>query len=62
MAESGQKDKTNNRRYRVEIYNIIIDLILTEINDCFNDIKFKLLTYVSCFLSNDNFAHYDKKN
>ncbi|XP_070673170.1 uncharacterized protein [Malus domestica] len=53
--------KTNRHCYKVELFLIVIDSQLTELNDRFNETRTELLIYLASLSPNDSFAAFDKE-
>jgi hypothetical protein len=51
----------NLYHYRVELYYIVIDMQLKELNSRFNEASSKLLLCISCLSLNDLFASFNKE-
>jgi hypothetical protein len=51
----------NLYHYRVELYCIVIEMQLQELNSHFNETSFKLLLCVACFSPDDLFASFNKE-
>ena len=52
---------TNLHHYCVELFYVIIDMQLQELNNHFMESNTKLLIRVSCLSSSDSFATFDKQ-
>nr|XP_028953257.1 zinc finger MYM-type protein 1-like [Malus domestica] len=53
--------KTNRHCYKVELFLIVIDSQLTELNDRFNETRTELLIYLASLSPNDSFVAFDKE-
>ncbi|XP_050115965.1 uncharacterized protein LOC126593853 [Malus sylvestris] len=53
--------KTNRHRYKVELFFVVIDSQLTELNDRFNETSTELLICLASLSPNDSFAAFDKE-
>ncbi|KAM1302248.1 hypothetical protein ACFX2H_013196 [Malus domestica] len=53
--------KTNRHRYKVELFFVVIDSQLTELNDRFNETSPELLICLASLSPNDSFAAFDKE-
>nr|XP_008342458.2 uncharacterized protein LOC103405259 [Malus domestica] len=53
--------KTNRHRYKVELFSVVIDSQLTELNDRFNETITELLICLASLSPNDSFAAFDKE-
>ena len=60
-AFRGQEKKTNLHRFQVEIFNTVIDLLINELNDRFNERNTKLLLCVACLDPSDGFDSFNKE-
>lgn len=52
---------TNLHRFRYEIYNTVVECVLNELNDRFNEANTELLLCVACLDPANGFASFDKK-
>ena len=52
---------TNLHYYRVELFYVIIDMQLQELNNRFTELNTELLLCVSCLSPSDFFATFDKQ-
>ncbi|ESR50288.1 hypothetical protein CICLE_v10033576mg, partial [Citrus x clementina] len=56
------RDKiTNLHRYRVELFYVVLDMQLQELNNRFNESNIELLICLACLCPNDLFAAFDKE-
>ncbi|KAK8936599.1 hypothetical protein KSP39_PZI012333 [Platanthera zijinensis] len=55
------REITNLHFFRIEIYNAVLDWMLNELNDRFNEVNTELLLCVACLDPKDQFAAYDKQ-
>ncbi|XP_068319524.1 uncharacterized protein [Pyrus communis] len=53
--------KTNRHRYKVELFFVVIDSYLIELNDRFNETITELLICLVSLIPNDSFAAFDKE-
>ncbi|XP_070665674.1 uncharacterized protein [Malus domestica] len=53
--------KTNHHRYKVELFFVVIDSQLTELNDRFNETSTELLICLASLSPNNSFAAFDKE-
>ncbi|XP_061949963.1 uncharacterized protein LOC133673242 [Populus nigra] len=62
-GRSRQKSQgiTNLYHFRYELFNNIIDMQLTELDDCFTETSTELLLCVACLNSNDSFFAFNKE-
>ncbi|KAH9689344.1 TTF-type domain-containing protein [Citrus sinensis] len=54
-------DITNLHRYRVELFYVVLDMQLQELNNRFNESNTELLICLACLCPNDLFAAFDKE-
>ncbi|KAL6533012.1 hypothetical protein OROMI_027124 [Orobanche minor] len=54
------EEMTNSHRYRVEVFNIVIDMQLLELNDRFNEVNTELSLCVACLNPSDSFKAFNK--
>ena len=52
---------TNLHHFRVDLFYVVIDMQLQELNDRFNEVNTNLLLCVACLSPKDSFSAYDKK-
>ena len=60
-ARRGQEEKTNLHKFRVEIFNTVINLLINELNNRFNERNTELLLCVACLNPSDGFASFNKE-
>ncbi|KAH7655708.1 Ribonuclease H-like protein [Dioscorea alata] len=54
-------DVSNLHHYRVELFNVVIDRQLQELNNRFTEINTKLLLCTTCLSPSDSFSAFDKR-
>ncbi|XP_026403877.1 zinc finger MYM-type protein 1-like [Papaver somniferum] len=54
------QENSNEHKYRIGIFNAVIDLQLRELNDRFTETNTELLLCVACLCPSDSFAAFDK--
>ncbi|KAK6125832.1 hypothetical protein DH2020_040428 [Rehmannia glutinosa] len=52
---------TNLHHYRVDLFYVVIDLQLQELNDRFSEVSTELLLCIACLYPQDSFSAFDKK-
>ncbi|XP_028552929.1 uncharacterized protein LOC110115869 [Dendrobium catenatum] len=55
------EDKTNLHHYHVDLFYIVVDIQLQELNNRFSESSTELLLYVSCLNPSDSFNAYDER-
>ncbi|ESR36894.1 hypothetical protein CICLE_v10029993mg, partial [Citrus x clementina] len=55
------REITNLHRYRVELFYVVLDMQLQELNNRFNESNTELLICLACLCPNDLFAAFDKE-
>ncbi|KAL6565682.1 hypothetical protein OROHE_004737 [Orobanche hederae] len=55
------EEMANSHRYRVEVFNTVIDMQLLELNDRYNEVNTELLLCVACFNPSDSFKAFNKE-
>ncbi|KAL3819974.1 hypothetical protein ACJIZ3_005879 [Penstemon smallii] len=53
---------TNGHRFRVEIFNQVIDMQLQEMNSRFTEVNSNLLTCISCLSPDNSFSSFNKES
>ena len=56
------QQNTNLHHYRVELFNIVIDMQLQELNNRFSDVSADFLLCMACLNPSDSFVTFDKEN
>ncbi|PIN18599.1 hypothetical protein CDL12_08734 [Handroanthus impetiginosus] len=51
---------SNEHRFRMEIFNQVIDMQLQEMNSRFTEVNSKLLTCIACLSPDDSFSYFNK--
>ncbi|XP_026422472.1 zinc finger MYM-type protein 1-like [Papaver somniferum] len=59
-AKRNVQENSNEHKYRIGIFNAVIDLQLRELNDRFTETTTELLLCVACLCPSDSFASFDK--
>ncbi|XP_026398285.1 uncharacterized protein LOC113294076 [Papaver somniferum] len=59
-AKRNVQENSNEHKYRIGIFNAVIDLQLRELNDRFTETTTELLLCVACLCPSDSFAAFDK--
>ncbi|GAV89310.1 Dimer_Tnp_hAT domain-containing protein/DUF4371 domain-containing protein, partial [Cephalotus follicularis] len=55
------EETTNLHHFRVEVFNIVIDLQIRELNDRFNEVNTELLICMACLDPSNVFSAFDKQ-
>ena len=55
------QEVTNLHHFRVELFYVVIDMQIQELNDYFNEVNTNLLLYLACVSPYDLFSDYDNK-
>jgi len=54
------EESTNLHHYRVEVFYVVIDMQLQELNNRFNEVNTELLLCMTCLSLADSFSAFDK--
>lgn len=60
-SRRNKREITNLHFFRVEIFNAVLDWLLNELNDRFDEVNTELLMCVACLDPKIQFAAYDKQ-